>query len=49
MGASAEADERFPTAPANPSSLARDSRARQASKVEAECPNWARSVLCGGM
>ena len=32
----------------NPSSVARATLCRQSPKVGAECPNRARSVLCGG-
>lgn len=48
MGATAAAGDRLSADAAHPSSLARYPLSRQAPKVEAECPNRARSVLSGG-
>src|SRR4051794_22034807 len=48
MGADGEGGRGLapPTAP--PSPLAERTFRRQTPKVGAECPNWARSDLCGG-
>src|SRR3954452_12217117 len=43
-----EAGQRFSPQTAGPSSLAECALCRQTPKVGAECPNWARSDLCGG-
>src|SRR5882762_7513986 len=41
--------QRLAANPSHPSSVARAALRRQIPKVGAECLNWARSVLCGGL
>ena len=48
LGAHGEAGERLAPQAADPSSLALGALRRQTPKVGAECPNRARSDLCGG-
>ena len=48
MDADGEAGRRVPPQAASPSSLAECALCRQTPEVGAECPNWARSDLCGG-
>ncbi len=43
-----EAGQRVSPQTADPSSLAECALCRQTPEVGAECPNWARSDLCGG-
>ena len=47
-GTHGEAVERLAPQAEDPSSLALGALRRQTPKVGAECPNWARSDLCGG-
>src|SRR5438067_5017005 len=48
MDAHDETGRRVPPPAASPASLAECALRRQTSEVGAECPNWARSDLCGG-
>jgi hypothetical protein len=48
MDADGETGRRVPPQAASPSSLAQCALRRQTPEVGAECPNWARSDLCGG-
>src|ERR1700680_1197456 len=48
MDADGEARGRVPPQAAYPSPLAQCALCRQTPEVGAECPNWARSDLCGG-
>ena len=48
VAADGEAGRRFSPQAARPSSLAECALRRQTPEVGAECPNWARSDLCGG-
>src|SRR6478752_6281280 len=43
-----ETGRRVPPPAASPASLAECALRRQTPEVGAECPNWARSDLCGG-
>ena len=47
MDAHDETGRRVPPPAANPASLAECALRRQTPEVGAECPNWARSDLCG--
>ena len=48
MDAHDETGRRVPPPAASPASLAECALRRQTPEVGAECPNWARSDLCGG-
>src|SRR5207248_7890121 len=48
VGTDAEIGQRLAPKTADTSSLARSALCRQTPKVEAVCPNWARTALCGG-
>jgi RNA-directed DNA polymerase len=48
MDANDETGRRAPPPATNPPSLAKCPLLRQTPEVGAECPNWARSDLCGG-
>ena len=48
VAADGEADRQFSPQAADPSPLAQCALRRQTPEVGAECPNWARSDLCGG-
>ena len=48
VAANGEAGRRVSPQTADPSSLAECALCRQTPEVGAECPNWARSDLCGG-
>src|SRR5580704_17356438 len=48
MDAHDETGRRVPPPAASPASLAKCPLLRQTPEVGAECPNWARSDLCGG-
>src|SRR6266498_3769593 len=48
VGADEETGGRLPPAAENPSPVAKRPLRRQTPEVGAECPNWARSDLCGG-
>src|SRR5580704_6736883 len=48
MDANDETGRRVPPPATNPPSLAKCPLLRQTPEVGAECPNWARSDLCGG-
>src|SRR6202011_1343632 len=48
MDADGEAGGRVPTQAAYPAPLAQCALCSQTPEVGAECPNWARSDLCGG-
>src|SRR5580704_18302763 len=48
MDAHDETGRRVPPPGASPASLAECALRRQTPEVGAECPNWARSDLCGG-
>src|SRR5208283_1660524 len=48
MDANDEAGRRIPPPATTPASLAKCALRRQTPEVGAECPNWARSDLCGG-
>jgi hypothetical protein len=48
MDADGEAGGRVPSQAAYPAPLAQCALCRQTPEVGAECPNWARSDLCGG-
>src|SRR5271167_4549777 len=48
MDANDEAGRRIPPPATTPASLAKCALRRQTPAVGAECPNWARSDLCGG-
>ena len=48
VGANDETGRRIPPPATNPASLAKCALCRQTPEVGAECPNWARSDLCGG-
>src|SRR5271169_1533533 len=48
MDADGEAGGRVPSQAAYPAPLAQCAFCRQTPEVGAECPNWARSDLCGG-
>src|SRR6266851_10169953 len=48
MDAHDETGRRVPPPAASPASLAECALRRQTPEVGAECPNWARSELCGG-
>src|SRR6202035_5339432 len=48
MDAHHETGRRVPPPAASPASLAKCPLLRQTPEVGAECPNWARSDLCGG-
>src|ERR1700730_6294122 len=48
MDAHDETGGRVPPPAASPASLAECALRRQTPEVGAECPNWARSDLCGG-
>src|SRR5918997_5318498 len=48
LGANDETGRRVPPPVTSPASLAKCALRRQTPEVGAECPNWARSDLCGG-
>src|SRR3984893_2301927 len=48
MDANDETGRRIPPPATTPASLAKCALRRQTPEVGAECPNWARSDLCGG-
>src|SRR5439155_18586526 len=48
VGTDAAIGQRLALKTADTSSLARSALRRQTPKVEAVCPNWARTALCGG-
>jgi hypothetical protein len=48
VAANGETGRRISPQAADPSSLAKCALCRQTPEVGAECPNWARSDLCGG-
>jgi RNA-directed DNA polymerase len=48
LDANDETGRRVPSPTASPASLAQCALRRQTPEVGAECPNWARSDLCGG-
>jgi len=48
MGSDEEARKRLAAQTACPTSLAKPTLRRQTPEVGAVCPNWARTVLCGG-
>jgi RNA-directed DNA polymerase len=48
VGADEETGGRLPPEAENPSPVAKRPLRRQTPEVGAECPNWARSDLCGG-
>src|ERR1700730_488576 len=49
LDADGETRRRVPPKAAGPPPLAEHALCRQTPKVGAECPNWARSDLCGGL
>jgi len=48
-GADGETRRRVPPKAARPPPLAEHALCRQTPKIGAECPNWSRSDLCGGL
>src|SRR5215208_982038 len=48
VAANDETGRRVPPPATSPASLAQCALRRQTPEVGAECPNWARSDLCGG-
>src|SRR3954447_19665130 len=48
VAANDETGRRIPPPATSPASLAKCTLRRQTPEVGAECPNWARSDLCGG-